>query len=95
MDKVCSFFLNFEFLINCSSVLTKLFTLSEFNIFASVTVSGKPPLLVIITAQPFAEASRLVLPNGSSHLEQTTVILVFANIFNGFIVFLNISITKP
>ena len=48
-----------------------------FNILASVTVSGSPPLLVTITAQPLAEASKLVLPNGSSHLEQTTAILVF------------------
>ena len=46
-----------------------------------MTVSGKPPLLVIITAQPFAEASKLVLPKGSSHLEQTTVILDFLKIF--------------
>jgi hypothetical protein len=42
-----------------------------------VIVSGKPPLLLIITAQPFEDASKLVLPNGSSHLEQTTAILVF------------------
>ena len=45
-------------------------------------VSGNPPLLLIITAHPFAEASRLVLPNGSSHLEQTTAILVLVNMFN-------------
>ena len=48
---------------------------------AFVTVSGSPPLFVIITAHPFAEASRLVLPNGSSHLEQTTDIEVFLKIF--------------
>jgi len=42
-----------------------------------VIVSGKPPLLEIITAFPFAAASRLVLPNGSSHLEQTIAILDF------------------
>ena len=47
----------------------------------SVIVSGNPPLFVIITAQPLAEASKLVLPKGSSHLEQATVILVFLNIF--------------
>ena len=41
-----------------------------------MTVSGKPPLFVIITAQPLAEASKLVLPKGSFHLEQTTDILV-------------------
>ena len=49
-------------------------------IFASVTVSGKPPLLVIITAHPFADASKLVLPKGSSQREQATVILVFLKI---------------
>ena len=36
----------------------------------SVTVSFKPPLSLIITAHPLLEASKLVLPNGSSHLEQ-------------------------
>jgi len=51
-----------------------------FNIFAFVIVSGNPPLLVIITAQPLAEASKLVLPKGSSHLEQTTAILDFLKI---------------
>jgi len=51
-----------------------------FNIFAFVIVSGKPPRLVMITAQPLAEASKLVLPNGSSHLEQTTAILDFLKI---------------
>ena len=44
---------------------------------AFVTVSGKPPLLLIITAHPLLAASKLVLPNGSSHLEHTTDILVF------------------
>ena len=33
-----------------------------------------------MTAHPFAEASKLVLPKGSSHLEQTTEILDFLNI---------------
>tara|TARA_B100001059_G_scaffold232011_1_gene269033 strand:- start:803 stop:988 length:186 start_codon:yes stop_codon:yes gene_type:complete len=59
-------------------------TFKLFNIFALVTVSGNPPLLVIITAHPLAEASRLVLPNGSSHREQATAILVFLKIFNTF-----------
>ena len=45
-----------------------------------VIVSGRPPLFVIITAQPQLEASKLVLPNGSCHLEQTTAILVFFKI---------------
>ena len=52
-------------------------TVSFFNIIPFVTVSGRPPLLLIITAHPLAAASKLVLPNGSSHLEQTTAILVF------------------
>ena len=39
-------------------------------------------MFVITTAQPLADASKLVLPKGSSHLEQATVILVFLNIFN-------------
>ena len=46
-----------------------------------VIVSGRPPLLVIITAQPQLADSKLVLPNGSSHLEQTTDIEVFLKIF--------------
>ena len=40
-----------------------------------VSVSGNPPLSLIITAQPFALASRLVLPKGSSQREHTTAIL--------------------
>ena len=39
-------------------------------------VSGKPPLLEIIVAQPRDEASRAVLPNVASHLEGTTAISV-------------------
>ena len=54
------------------------------RIIAFVTVSGKPPLLVIITAQPFAEASKLVLPKGSSHREQATAIAVCLKIFKTF-----------
>ena len=60
---------------------SKLLTFNSFSIFALVTVSGNPPLFVIITAQPLAEASKLVLPNGSSHLEQATAILVCLKIF--------------
>ena len=44
---------------------------------ASIAVSGNPPLLLIITAEPLLAASRLVRPNGSSHLEDTTEILTF------------------
>ena len=48
-------------------------------------VSGKPPLLEIITAQPLLLASKLVLPKGSSHREQTTAILVFSKYFSSFL----------
>ena len=60
--------------------MVKFFTFNLEIIFASVTVSGNPPLLVIITAHPLADASKLVLPNGSSHLEHAIVILVFLKI---------------
>jgi len=46
--------------------------LSFFKIIPSVIVSGNPPLLLIITAQPLLLAYKLDLPNGSSHLEQVT-----------------------
>ena len=59
---------------------------------ASVTVSGNPPLLVIITAQPLAEASKLVLPKGSSHFEHATVMLVFLKILITSLCFLKPSI---
>ena len=52
-------------------------------------VSGKPPLLLIITAQPFDEASKLVLPKGSSHLEQTTAILVSLKVLKTLLCFWN------
>ena len=67
----------------------KFFSFNFFKIFASVTVSGNPPLLVIITAHPLAEASKLVLPKGSSHLEHATVMLVFLNILITSLCFLN------
>ena len=59
------------------------------NIIPLVIVSGKPPLLVIITAQPQLDASKDVLPKGSCHLEQTTAILVFLKIFITSLCFLN------
>ena len=57
-------------------------------------VSGKPPLLEII-AQPLLLASKLVLPKGSSHREQTTAILVFSKYLELFydlqnLIFLNL-----
>ena len=58
----------------------KVFSSNTFKIFALVIVSGKPPFLVIITAHPLAEASKLVRPKGSSHLEHATAILVFLKI---------------
>ena len=48
---------------------------------AFVTVSGKPPLLLIITAHPLLEASRLVLPKGSCHLEHAIVMLDSLKLF--------------
>ena len=43
----------------------------------------------MITAQPFADASRLVLPKGSSQREQATAILDFLNISITSLCFLN------
>ena len=48
---------------------------------ADFDVSGRPPLLLIITADPLLAASRLVLPKGSSQREQITDILTFFNKF--------------
>ena len=45
-------------------------------------VSGSPPLLLIITAEPLLEASRLVLPNGSSQDDGITDILTLFKVFN-------------
>ena len=45
-------------------------------------VSFRPPLSLVIKAHPLLEASRLDLPNGSSHLDGTTEILTFFNMFN-------------
>jgi len=50
---------------------------SSFNLIATLEVSGNPPRLEIMTAAPLLEASKLVLPNGSSHLEHTIEILLF------------------
>jgi len=53
----------------------------ELSIIGFFIVSGNPPLLDIITAHPLLLASRLVLPKGSSHLEQTTAIELFSKCF--------------
>ena len=47
---------------------------SFFKIIEWSVVSGSPPLLDIIVAQPLDEASNDVRPNGSSHLDGTTAI---------------------
>ena len=46
----------------------------DLKIMLWSVVSGKPPLLDVIVAHPFEDASNAVLPNGSSHLEGTTAI---------------------
>jgi len=60
--------------------LKREFTDKFFNIIPFVIVSGKPPLLEMITPHPLLDASKLVLPNGSFHLEQTTAMLVFSKL---------------
>ena len=60
--------------INSSIFFDKFVTVNLVKILALVTVSGNPPLFVIITAQPLAEASKLVLPKGSSQRDGTTAI---------------------
>ena len=52
-----------------------------FKIIGFFVVSINPPLFVIIVAHPILHASRLVLPKGSSHLEQATDILAFLSKF--------------
>tara|TARA_B100000787_G_scaffold77588_1_gene57020 strand:+ start:189 stop:380 length:192 start_codon:yes stop_codon:yes gene_type:complete len=54
-------------------------------IIPSVIVSFRPPLSEIITAHPLLDASKLVRPKGSSHLEQATAILVSSRIFKIFL----------
>ena len=56
----------------------------------SVIVSFKPPLFDIITAHPLLDASKLVRPKGSSHLEQATAILVFSRILKLYYAFENL-----
>ena len=79
-------------MIKSTIFFVKFFTFNSEIIFASVTVSGNPPLFVIMTAQPLADASKLVLPKGSSHLEHATVILVFLKILITSLCFLKPSI---
>ena len=56
--------------------------MSFFKIIELSVVSGKPPLLDIIVAQPLEADSRDVLQNGSSHLEGTTAIADLLKKFN-------------
>ena len=76
------------FINNCK-LLYNSSSLSFFKIKAELVVSGKPPLLLMITADPRLAASKLVLPNGSSHLEQITEILTFFNKSKTYLLFLN------
>ena len=55
--------------------LCKFTSSNFFKTIADFEVSGNPPLLLIMTADPLLAASRLVLPKGSFHLEHTTDIL--------------------
>ena len=64
-------------MISFSTSLDKLILSTFFNIIAAVEVSGRPPLLLIITAEPLLAASKLVLPKGSSHLDGIIDILTF------------------
>ena len=56
---------------------------------ASVTVSLRPPLSLIITAHPLLDASKLDLPNGSFHLEQATDIETSSSFFKMYLCSLN------
>ena len=80
--------------INLSIDLYKELLFNFLNITAFVTVSGNPPLLLIITAHPLLDASKLVLPNGSSHLEHTTVMLDFLKLFKTILCFLKPNISR-
>ena len=82
------------FLIKYSISLYIFLTSSFFKIIPFVIVSGNPPLLLIITAQPLDAASKLVLPKGSSHLEQTTEMVLFLYIFKTSLCFLKPSLIK-
>ena len=88
--KIFEVYFCFFFLIRLSIALKILLLLRFLTIIPLVIVSGKPPLLEIMTtAQPRLDASRLVLPKGSSHLEHTTAILLFLYISKTFLCFKN------
>ena len=85
------YFLSF---INLLISIIKFFLSTFFRIIADLEVSGNPPLLLIITADPLLAASKLVRPNGSSHLDGTIDILTFLRKFNIYLLFLKPSIFK-
>ena len=68
-----------SFLISFLIDFSTFFTVKDLIFRAFGEASGRPPLLVIITAHPALEASNAVLPNGSSILEHTTEISDFLN----------------
>ena len=63
----------------------KVFVFKSLRIIPLVIVSGKPPLFEMITAHPLLAASKLVLPKGSSHLEQATAILDLLKVSKTFL----------
>ena len=77
------------FFINFLICRYKFLSFKDFNTIDEEDVSGKPPLLLIITADPLLAASKLALPKGSSHLDETTEILTFLRKFNMKSLFLN------
>ena len=83
---IYNYLLNFlSFLGFSINFFTAVKIVSEVRFFKIIDlelVSGNPPLLLIITAEPLLAASRLVRPNGSSHLEQTIEMLTFSKNFN-------------
>ena len=82
IEDFCKSFLTSLFFIKYSILLLNSSTFNVLKVIEFVVVSGRPPLFDIITAHPFAEASKLVLPKGSSHLEHTTAIEVSLKISN-------------
>ena len=75
-------------MISFSISLNNDFDDNSFSLIATLEVSGKPPRLEIITADPLLAASKLVLPKGSSHLEQAIEILTFFKWFKTYWLFL-------
>ena len=67
-------FLNLLLFINFSTTFTISLESNLFRIIELSVVSGRPPLLDIIVAQPLDDDSSAVLPKGSSHLDGITAI---------------------